>query len=156
MPYSKEFEEAFAFTIGEEAGYVNDANDPGGETKWGISKRSYPNEDIKNLTKERAQELAYKDYWLKASCDKYERPLGMVVFDNAYHSGVAAAVANVQQYPDWKDLIIERIEDMVEIVDSRPTSIKYLKGWIKRALKLYRLALSNQPVTHPISDNYGK
>ena len=29
MPYSKEFEEAFAFTIGEEAGYVNDANDPG-------------------------------------------------------------------------------------------------------------------------------
>ncbi|HEX7682416.1 MAG TPA: glycosyl hydrolase 108 family protein [Trinickia sp.] len=36
------FERAFALVVGIEAGYVNDPNDPGGETKYGISKRSYP------------------------------------------------------------------------------------------------------------------
>ena len=34
------FETAFRFTLGHEGGYVNDARDPGGETKFGISKRS--------------------------------------------------------------------------------------------------------------------
>jgi hypothetical protein len=33
-------------------GYVNDPSDPGGETQWGISKRSYPDVDIKALTRE--------------------------------------------------------------------------------------------------------
>ena len=35
-------------------GYVNDPKDRGSETKAGISKRAYPNEDIKNLTLDRA------------------------------------------------------------------------------------------------------
>src|SRR5260370_488052 len=38
---------------------------PAGEqkgTKYGISARAYPNEDIKNLTKQRAAELFQRDY----------------------------------------------------------------------------------------------
>lgn len=46
-----------------EGGYDNDPNDAGGETKYGISKRSYPNEDIKNLTPERAIEIYTRDFW---------------------------------------------------------------------------------------------
>jgi len=49
--------------INIEGGYSNDPDDPGGETKYGISKRSYPNEDIKNLTVERAVEIYTRDYW---------------------------------------------------------------------------------------------
>ena len=30
-----------------EGGYVNDPADPGGETKYGISKKAYPTVDIK-------------------------------------------------------------------------------------------------------------
>ena len=37
-------------TLGKEGGYVNNSRDPGGETNFGISKRAYPNVDIKNLT----------------------------------------------------------------------------------------------------------
>tara|TARA_Y100001951_G_C11296045_1_gene275706 strand:+ start:4160 stop:4333 length:174 start_codon:yes stop_codon:yes gene_type:complete len=37
-----------------EGGYVNDPRDPGGETRFGISKRSYPREDIRGMTRERA------------------------------------------------------------------------------------------------------
>ena len=47
-----------------EGGYVDHPSDPGGETKYGIAKRSHPKEDIKNLTKERAAEIYEKDYWI--------------------------------------------------------------------------------------------
>jgi lysozyme family protein len=56
------FEQAFKITVNIEKGYVNDPDDRGGETKYGISKASFPNEDIPNLTPERAAEL-YKQFW---------------------------------------------------------------------------------------------
>jgi lysozyme family protein len=40
------FDEAFDKLIDHEGGYVNDPKDPGGETKFGISKRQYPTLDI--------------------------------------------------------------------------------------------------------------
>ncbi len=46
-----------------EGGYSNDLDDAGGETKYGISKRSYPNENIKNMTPERAIEIYTRDFW---------------------------------------------------------------------------------------------
>jgi lysozyme family protein len=46
-----------------EGGYDNDPDDDGGETKYGISKASYPQEDIKNLTIERAIEIYTRDIW---------------------------------------------------------------------------------------------
>src|ERR1035437_7871406 len=59
-----DFEIAAAFVLEEEGGYEppNQA-DPGGETKFGISRRSYPNEDIKNLTVERAKQIYRSDFW---------------------------------------------------------------------------------------------
>jgi lysozyme family protein len=46
-----------------EGGYSDDPDDPGGETKYGITKRSYPNLDIKNLTVELAYEIYNRDFW---------------------------------------------------------------------------------------------
>jgi len=87
------FGEAFEFTIGAEGGYVDNKNDPGGETNFGISKRSYPKEDIKGMTVERARELYYKDYWCPAYCEELvdiNKPLtAMVIFDTSVHSGNA-------------------------------------------------------------------
>ena len=40
------FEEIIEVVLEHEGGYVNDPKDPGGETKYGVSKRAYPNEDI--------------------------------------------------------------------------------------------------------------
>ena len=54
-----------------EGGYVNDPSDPGGETKYGISKRAFPDLDIKNLTEEQAILIYYDEYWLDAKVDKY-------------------------------------------------------------------------------------
>lgn len=52
-----DFDKAFEIVVGHEGGYTDHPSDPGGETKFGISKRSYPNENIKGLTLERAKQI---------------------------------------------------------------------------------------------------
>ena len=58
----KSFEEIINKVLEHEGGYVNDPTDLGGETKYGITKRFYPDLDIKNLTKEEAKQIYYNDY----------------------------------------------------------------------------------------------
>ncbi len=92
------FNKAFEELIGIEGGYVNDPTDRGGETKYGISKRSYPNVDIRNLSLEQAKEIYYCDYWKKSGCDailKYE--IAAEIFDTAVNMGVKTAVRFLQQ-----------------------------------------------------------
>ncbi len=91
------FEEAFVIVVGLEGGYVNDPDDPGGETKYGISKRAYPNVDIKSLTKQQAMRLYEKDYWLAAHCDKMDDAIALFVFDSAVNQGVRVAIKLLQR-----------------------------------------------------------
>jgi lysozyme family protein len=46
-----------------ERGYVNNPNDPGGETKYGISKRWHPGLDIAKITPETAAQIYLAEYW---------------------------------------------------------------------------------------------
>jgi len=80
-----------------EGQYVNDPKDPGGETNWGISKRSYPNLNIKALTPEEAAQIYYDDFWTKASCAKLQFPLAGYVFIDAVNMGVVEAIKLLQQ-----------------------------------------------------------
>lgn len=91
------FDEAFEELIGHEGGYVNDTRDPGGETKYGISKRAYPGEDIKNLTLERAKKIYFHDYWGSAGCDTLPPALKFDMFDMAVNSGVTQAIKTLQK-----------------------------------------------------------
>jgi lysozyme family protein len=88
------FDEAFEYTMKEETsgrkdgGYTNDPDDPGGETKWGFSKRYNPDLDIKNLTKERAKQLAFERYWKKYKCDKIDpAAIAIKYFDTIFSMG---------------------------------------------------------------------
>ena len=85
-----DFEHSAMATFGTfEGGYVNDPDDPGGETKFGISKRSYPNEDIPNLTLERAKFLAKRDFWYPMRLDTLNcQMIADNLFDFAFHHGV--------------------------------------------------------------------
>uniref|UniRef100_UPI0039E582BF glycosyl hydrolase 108 family protein n=1 Tax=Klebsiella pneumoniae TaxID=573 RepID=UPI0039E582BF len=57
------FDDLIGRVLGHEGGYVNDPRDPGGETQFGISKRAYPNVDIKGLTRETAISIYKRDFW---------------------------------------------------------------------------------------------
>lgn len=92
-----DFNEAFDRLIGHEGGYVNDPRDPGGETKFGISKRAYPGEDIAGMTLARARELYRRDYWGPAGCDAVPGPVKFHLFDMAVNGGVRAAIRALQR-----------------------------------------------------------
>lgn len=92
-----DFERAFEQILGVEGGYVNDPKDPGGETKWGITKRDHPDLDIANLTLADAQAVYQKEYWAPARCDELPWPLSALVFDCAVNQGVSTAVKLLQK-----------------------------------------------------------
>jgi lysozyme family protein len=84
-----------------EGGYVNNPADPGGETRYGISKRSYPGEDIANMTLERAKQLYARDFWGPAGCDALPDLLKFEMFDLAVNTSTpgkpATAIKILQQ-----------------------------------------------------------
>ena len=90
------FDDAFATVIGHEGGYVNHPTDPGGETKYGISKRAYPELVIADLTLEDAKFIYHRDYWTKVRGDDLPDAIAINVFDMAVNHGVKAAVKILQ------------------------------------------------------------
>jgi len=101
-----DFNTACDIVINTEKGYVNNPADPGGETKYGISKRAYPDEDIVNLTPDRAKFLYLRDYWTPLQLDSLPDIVRLCIFDAAVNSGVSAATKWLQQsvgaIPDGK------------------------------------------------------
>ncbi len=90
------FIRAVNFTLSHEGGYVNNPNDGGGETNFGISKRANPNVDIKNLTRDDAMAIYLRDYWEPAHCDAMPEAVGIAHFDCAVHSGIRRAALLLQ------------------------------------------------------------
>lgn len=126
------FDRAIAFVLKAEGGYVNDPKDPGGETKFGISKRAYPMLDIKTLKEEDAKLIYFNDYWLKVGCDKMEWPMSLVVFDCAVNQGIGRAKNIVLDSFNWVDVLMLRSKHYVGL--HKPN---YLPGWMNRILNLY-------------------
>ena len=91
------FDAAFDVLMNIEGGLVDDPNDIGGLTKYGISKRAYPNLDIEHLTIEQAQQIYKKDYWDKCKCDDLPPAFDIVVFDTAVNMGCVKAAILLQK-----------------------------------------------------------
>lgn len=85
------------FILRHEGGYVDDPDDPGGETKFGISKRSYPDLDIKSLTKQQATEIYERDFYNRVRGDDLPVWLALMVTDFAVNAGIKTAVAILQR-----------------------------------------------------------
>ena len=83
--------------LGNEGGYVNNPRDSGGETNWGISKRSYPGIDIKNLTREEAMLVYFYDFWAPIHGAQLHQGVAYQLLDIAVNAGVAAAVKMLQR-----------------------------------------------------------
>lgn len=79
-----------------EGGYSDRASDRGGETKYGISKRQYPELDIANLTKADAIAIYYRDYWLAYRCDELPPAFACVLFDAVVNHRPKPAVRFLQ------------------------------------------------------------
>jgi len=157
------FDQCIDLVLGHEGGYVNDPDDMGGETNWGISKRAYKKVDIKNLTKEDAKSIYKKDYWDKFKVGKLPPNLRYVYFDMCINMGSRNAGKVLQRAANAKNpasakikvdgmvgpntikavkrveqdrLRSERVLYYARIVIKKPVQHKYWYGWFKRSLEV--------------------
>lgn len=140
QPYLK----AFELIIGSEGGYVNDPRDPGGETKYGISKRAYPEIDISLLTEDDAKSIYYQDYYNKVVGPADPFYIAYPLFDTAVLHGVSSAKklllsCTQKESPSFQEeFLLARA--LLEQED-RNYSI-FRKGWTARLFKVFALSLS--------------
>lgn len=98
MTEDERFQKAIAVVLAHEGGYVNNPADPGGETKFGISKRSYPNLDIKNLTRDQAVEIYRRNWWDRLRLGELQdTDVATKVFDLAVNMGAGTSVKLLQR-----------------------------------------------------------
>lgn len=142
------FDVAIQTVLANEGGYVNDPADPGGETKFGISKRAYPDEDIANLTLDRAKFLYKRDYWRfdsVADQDVATKLLDMSVnFGRAEaHDLVWNALRKIAcksiDVADPKRLLralrFECVLHYLSLIVGHPGEAKFEDGWLWRAVQ---------------------
>lgn len=153
------FTQAIDRTLGLEGGYVNNPNDPGGETQWGISKRSYPHVDIKNLSRQAAIDIYKRDFWDMVHGDELPPGFAYQALDSAVNSGIentvrwmqrAAGVADDGHWgPVTKAAILAKSQaDLVllfnaergEFMTKLSTWPTFGRGWARRIFQNLRYA----------------
>ena len=156
----KTFNEIIEVVLKHEGGYVNDPTDLGGETKYGITKRFYPDVDIKNLTIEQATEIYKKDYWDKNKVESLPQNLWHIYFDMCVNMGKRTAVKVLQRAAvnKGKDIEVDgglgpmtigalkgveldrvrafRVKYYVDLITARPEQEKFYLGWFRRATEV--------------------
>ncbi|HEX3408668.1 MAG TPA: glycosyl hydrolase 108 family protein [Candidatus Binataceae bacterium] len=80
-----------------EGGYSCNPSDPGGETHFGISKRSYPQLNISSLTREAAIAIYFRDWWRRYRYSDLPGPIGAKLFDLAVNIGPEHAAHCLQR-----------------------------------------------------------
>ena len=154
------FDDIIKVVLKHEGGYVNDPVDPGGETNFGIAKRSHPDVDIKNLTEEGAKEIYYQDYWMKNRVPQLPDELKHIYFDMCINQGRGRAVKILQQAANAKGANLKvdgglgpktigalngveldrvrayRIKYYADLVTRKPDLEKFYFGWFRRGLEV--------------------
>lgn len=92
-----DFDTAIERILSHEGGYTCDPRDPGGETQWGIAKRSYPNADIKHLTRDSAKAIYERDFWRPVASTIGDPALRFQMLDAAVNHGMGNAVRMLQR-----------------------------------------------------------
>jgi lysozyme family protein len=135
------YPKAFNLTVMQFEGgsrFTQDADDPGGATKYGLSKKANPDLDIVNLTEQQAKEIYLQRYWTPSGCDEMPYPWDMVVFDTAVNLGVGRAAGLKTKAGTPCEFHMERIAYYCSLVDMKPIMQKYHRGWINRVNKLWQ------------------
>lgn len=166
---SPTFAHALSFVLAREGGYVNDPADKGGETNFGISDKrdgvadgltdingdGKPDTRIKDLTKEQAGQIYYRDYWYPTYCTDWPDGISLFMFDTAVQHGAKKAIQLLQEAvgvsadgivgpkttkavisadAEWllNRCFLRRSRYYASIIKSNASQGKYLNGWFNR------------------------
>ena len=97
MNHRERFERFISVVLKHEGGYVNDPDDRGGETNFGITRYRYPDLNIKDLTLAQAKEIYYKDFYQRMKLHFIkDDALALHVLDMGVNAGRTRAVELLQ------------------------------------------------------------
>lgn len=166
------FEQVIGYVLAEEGGFTARENDAGNwtggkigkgilkGTNRGISAASYPNEDIRNLTRKRVEFLYKRDFWDKIKGDQLPDKIALHVLDFAVNAGVGTAIRELQRaagvsidgmigpktlkaaakVDPWKYSEM-RIWYYTGLAKKKAAYRDFLTGWLLRNQKITRLCL---------------
>lgn len=144
-------------------GYVCDPDDLGGETKGGISKRSYPHLDIAALTLDRIVRIYYRDFYKPMQGSELPAAIALMAFDACVQHGATNATLMLQEISDCtadgkigpitlravhcRDVNyliarygLRRAQFYARILIKKPSQAKYIDGWHNRLVLLTNAA----------------
>lgn len=157
------FDKSMARLLPIEGGYSDDRRDPGNYTggkvgvgkllgtKYGIAANTYPNEDIRNLTWDRAKFLYKRDFWDKVHADSLPGAVAYNALDGAINSGGKRSIQWLQKAAgvaddglwgaftraavakcDPNDLLLRYNAYRLDYLTRLSTWPTYGKGWARR------------------------
>jgi len=134
---------------------TNDPSDSGGQTKYGISKKAFPNVNVINLTEQQAIDIYKNNFYNVCMIDSInDELLALHVFDFAVNAGIGRSVKTLQKIVgSAQDGVIgAKTLSMVnsgnfstEFIQARINfyksigvgkNAKFLKGWLNRVNNL--------------------
>ena len=162
--YPTAFKTAFAHLLILEGGFVNDPDDKGGVTHYGLSTRANPEIDIASLTQAQAQGIYWEKYWCANHCDQLPQPLAFALFDGVVNhraitarrllqkalgvnpDGVLGPVSlRVAAKADGKQTLSRyfaaRANLYHQLIQANSSQAKFAMGWFKRLFKVQQFIL---------------
>lgn len=154
-----DFSKALSKVLRWEGGFVDDKDDPGGRTNKGITQTTYNAYyigDVKDITDVQVATIYKTGYWNKIKGDAIKsQSVAELLFDFAVNSGVKTASTKIQALVGveqdgkignitvsainskdarmlFNELFDVRAAYYKAIAAKRPTSQKFLKGWMNR------------------------
>lgn len=169
------FETSLAVLLKHEGeGFIQDMSDTGGASHYGITEKTLSIflqktatvEDVKNLSRQTADEIYKKMYWEKMRLDEISDPVvATIILDQAVLSGIPTVVGIIQEMfaigqdrimgsetiaainaQDWEIFSFNLLDAMTvhywKICFENRSQIKFLTGWSNRVLDLLHYVLS--------------
>lgn len=104
---TEKFRQFMNRVLGHEGGYVNHPRDPGGETNWGITKRTAQangyHGSMRSMTRNQAIDIYHSAFWLRYRCEEMSDALAFQFFDACINHGYGNAARMLQRAANVAD-----------------------------------------------------
>ena len=141
--------------LAHEGSYSDHSADPGGETNWGVTKRTAVangyTASMRSMTREQAREIYRVAFWQRVRGDEYDPAIGFQLFDAAVNHGIGNAARMLQRAvgvvddgaignvtlaainaKDKNDVVLSFNAERLEFYTALSTFPTFGKGWVRR------------------------
>ena len=150
----KDFNNVMKYLYPQEGGYSNRKEDLGGPTKLGVTqgtfdwynkKHNLPHKDVKNITKEEAQQIYHEYFWKQSGASNIkDKKTALMYFDAAVNHGPYYAKKYYKESNgDFDKFMQLRREHYKRMADNSEAQKKNYKGWMNRLDALQDFAEKN-------------